>query len=513
MATEGERTGLGLSRWVGLGLLLVSLLVQVALEGGLNPPWRRLWFDTLQQVHPRERPADPPAVVIAIGESSLRTFGQWPWPRDLMAELVLRLQNAGVRAVGVDILFNEPDRLSPARMADWFGAADPDLAERIAAFGDTDQRLAEAMAQSNVVLPIAGLKGEVPEPNRTEINPAVTLDNVAPGELISIPASLRSLPVLQRAAAGQASIYFDNLPDNIVRAVPAVKVIDGAPALLLGPESLRAAEEAFFATVTPARMGLEVDLETLSFPTERNGLFWIHFGRTGGLEDGASDPRYIPAASVLNGDIDPRRLSGKIALLAVTGLGTVDSQTTSLAEEVWGIEAHLQMIEQILAQDFLRRPSEIFLIETAVLGLVGLLLIQLIPRAPPVSSLAVTGATVVAVAGISYVAFRSGWLVDGSGPALGITITAVGLIGASLIERDRERQIQERERAALLAAAKSMQQSVLPEESFEVAGRVRLAAHLTPAFDVGGDLYDHFLLEDGLLFFLVGDVSGKGVAA
>ncbi|MEM9735631.1 MAG: CHASE2 domain-containing protein, partial [Pseudomonadota bacterium] len=119
MATEGERTGLGLSRWVGLGLLLVSLLVQVALEGGLNPPWRRLWFDTLQQVHPRERPADPPAVVIAIGESSLRTFGQWPWPRDLMAELVLRLQNAGVRAVGVDILFNEPDRLSPARMADW----------------------------------------------------------------------------------------------------------------------------------------------------------------------------------------------------------------------------------------------------------------------------------------------------------------------------------------------------------------------------------------------------------
>lgn len=45
-----------------------------------------------------------------------------------------------------------------------------------------------------------------------------------------------------------------------------------------------------------------------------------------------------------------------------------------------------------------------------------------------------------------------------------------------------------------------------PDEGFEVA------AHLVPARAVGGDLYVH-LIEDGRAMFMLGDVSGKGVAA
>ena len=36
---------------------------------------------------------------------------------------------------------------------------------------------------------------------------------------------------------------------------------------------------------------------------------------------------------------------------------------------------------------------------------------------------------------------------------------------------------------------------------------------LEPAREVGGDLYDFYMLEDGRLFFVVGDVSGKGLPA
>ena len=36
---------------------------------------------------------------------------------------------------------------------------------------------------------------------------------------------------------------------------------------------------------------------------------------------------------------------------------------------------------------------------------------------------------------------------------------------------------------------------------------------MTPAREVGGDLYDFFLLGSDRLFFLVGDVAGKGVSA
>ena len=45
-----------------------------------------------------------------------------------------------------------------------------------------------------------------------------------------------------------------------------------------------------------------------------------------------------------------------------------------------------------------------------------------------------------------------------------------------------------------------------PEEGFEVA------AHLVPARSVGGDLYVHFV-ENGRAVFMLGDVSGKGMAA
>ena len=42
---------------------------------------------------------------------------------------------------------------------------------------------------------------------------------------------------------------------------------------------------------------------------------------------------------------------------------------------------------------------------------------------------------------------------------------------------------------------------------------IDLCASMEPAREVGGDLYDFFLTEDGMLCFLVGDVSGKGMAA
>ncbi|MEM0922325.1 MAG: CHASE2 domain-containing protein [Pseudomonadota bacterium] len=506
-----------MSRWIGLALLLVVLLGHSTLGDGLSPPWRRLWFDTLQVTAPRERPADPPAVIVAVDEGSIRAFGQWPWPRDHIAVLIDRLQDAGVRAIGVDILFSEPDRLSPLSLARWFESADRQLANRLEEFGDTDAALAEAIRRSQVILPIAGIGADFPASrNNIGLDPPVLLEGFASRPpLVEFADGLRATPRLQQAAASQAAIAFDGLPDGVVRRVPAVQWIADRPTLILGAETLRVAEQAFFGTVKPAELGLTVDLETLSFPVERDGSFWLRFGR---FEE--NDPRYLPAAKVINGEIGADVLKGKIALLAVTGFGTVDSQTTPLAQEVWGIEAHLQMIEQIVTEDFLRRPAELFVIETVLLGMIGILLIQVVPRAPPATSLAVAMGLSCGLVAVSFIAFRFGWLFDASGPLLGSAVTWAGLLGSSLVERDRERLIERSEREAemrarelLLAAAAAMQRSVLPLPEFEREGQVRLAAHLTPSFDVGGDLYDHFLLDEKRLFLLVGDVSGKGIAA
>ena len=65
-----------------------------------------------------------------------------------------------------------------------------------------------------------------------------------------------------------------------------------------------------------------------------------------------------------------------------------------------------------------------------------------------------------------------------------------------------------------LKVAQELQLSMLPKAYSPAADNNRLDIYgsLTPAREVGGDLYD-FLVRDGKLFFCIGDVSGKGVPA
>ncbi|NUO77910.1 MAG: CHASE2 domain-containing protein [Lysobacter sp.] len=55
-------------------------------------------------------PPDDDVIVVAVDDQSLSELGQWPWPRDLHAQLLDRLGQAGVRGVALDLVFAEPDR-------------------------------------------------------------------------------------------------------------------------------------------------------------------------------------------------------------------------------------------------------------------------------------------------------------------------------------------------------------------------------------------------------------------
>ena len=54
------------------------------------------------------RPVSGNVALIAVDEKSLKEQGRWPWPRSKLGELVDKLSNAGVAAIGFDILFPEP---------------------------------------------------------------------------------------------------------------------------------------------------------------------------------------------------------------------------------------------------------------------------------------------------------------------------------------------------------------------------------------------------------------------
>jgi sigma-B regulation protein RsbU (phosphoserine phosphatase) len=66
-----------------------------------------------------------------------------------------------------------------------------------------------------------------------------------------------------------------------------------------------------------------------------------------------------------------------------------------------------------------------------------------------------------------------------------------------------------------LDAARRLQMAMVPQSFPEPSAAFPLDLHasIEPAREVGGDLYDFFPTEDGMLCFLIGDVSGKGMPA
>ena len=77
---------------------------------------REALFDTYQRLLPRER-RSAPVTIVEIDEAALAERGQWPWPRTLVAELVSRIAGHEPAAIGLDLLFPEPDRFSPAEIS------------------------------------------------------------------------------------------------------------------------------------------------------------------------------------------------------------------------------------------------------------------------------------------------------------------------------------------------------------------------------------------------------------
>ena len=63
-----------------------------------------------------------------------------------------------------------------------------------------------------------------------------------------------------------------------------------------------------------------------------------------------------------------------------------------------------------------------------------------------------------------------------------------------------------------LRMARRIQHALLPKDLPELEGW-EIAYHYQPAREVGGDFYDFLRLEDGRVGLVIGDVSGKGIAA
>ena len=102
------------------------------------------------------------------------------------------------------------------------------------------------------------------------------------------------------------------------------------------------------------------------------------------------------------------------------------------------------------------------------------------------------------------------------GTLVGVGLLIIFFVVYSVLRRRAARRLAEMKAAkerieSELRIARDIQMSMVPQVFPDCEG-IDLYASMTPAREVGGDLYDYLLLSDHL-YFCVGDVSGKGVPA
>ncbi len=466
-------------------------------------------FDQYQQWFPRERVSSP-VVIVGIDENALAVAGQWPWPRTRVAELLARIQSMGPAAVGFDITFNEPDRLSPGEVEKALPNLPRAVADSLRALPSNDAILAAQIAKSAVVLAVVGEKD----------SSAGTLRGIAP--LLAddqVSAALRqyagyqgSLEVLTSRAATQAVINGDS-HQGVIRSAPVLANVKGTPVAGLSVAMWQAAtgSPVLATSVRGGQALLAVD--QLRIPMSRDGTFLIWFGRD------ASSSRIVSAGDVLQGKVVPETFQNKLVLIGATGLGLLDYKTTPLGQLVPGVDIHAQMIEQMFDGRFLTRPSWFVAIEITFL-ILGALVIWRVGASLPAQrmvALAIGIAALQVIAGL--VVFRAaGGVMDMAWPAVGTLLAGALVLADSLSRSEHHRRVLREQAARIsgeLSAAQRIQMGLLPnpQEVFAGERRFTVAALLEPARSVGGDFYDCFMLDDDRLFFVVADVSGKGLPA
>ena len=97
--------------------------------------------------------------------------------------------------------------------------------------------------------------------------------------------------------------------------------------------------------------------------------------------------------------------------------------------------------------------------------------------------------------------------------ALGLMLLAVGIyFNGKRKQKERLRQIEEDRKNNELAAARDLQQSMLPKENPKRAD-LDIATFIRSSTEVGGDYYDFFPQPDGVIFSVCGDATGHGVTS
>jgi len=442
-----------------LALLLLLLLAAVRFaDPAIVERVRVTFFDFLQTLLPRSANTGKVAIV-DIDEASLHAVGQWPWPRSKIAELTAALAEMRPAVIGFDILFPEPDRLSPSELVRVLPSIDASARDQLLRLPSNDALLARSFRSAPVVLAMAAEPAASASPADSAMPPdsfVFSDDPAATDHLARFARLIVSLRDLDTAAAGRGTVTLARDADGVVRRMGGAVVIgdDAFPTLTVEMARVAAGSKRIELETDPSGIsGLRVGDRSL--PADETGHLWIRYARPG-LEP------IISASDVLARRVDPAAISGKLVLVGTTAAGVADYVATPFGNRLSGLEVHGQLLEGIIGGDLLNRPGHMLAVELLLLLVVGGAVIVAGRQLPGWRLLPFVCGVMMLVGGIALLAYwRNRLLLDPTFAfivAILLYMTAV-TEGILAEERARRRTEEELRRALIRAEAASKAKS------------------------------------------------------
>jgi adenylate cyclase len=360
------------------------------------------------------RGVDERIVILDIDEKSLQEVARWPWPRDVMADVIEKLfDKYGVAIVAFDVVFAEADHSSGIRVLDElalgalkevpsFLQSYRELRPRL----DNDARFAQAIKGKPVVLGYylnseknAKRIAAIPEP----VLPKGTFQgrNIPFTSWVGFGGNLEQI-ARNAASAGHFNPITDD--DGVVRRVPMIAELDGAYYEALSLAVVRTI--LGFPKVEPGYApdrflqrgytGLEwLQVGPLAIPVDETASALIPYrGRKFSFA-------YVSLADVIAGRVPLERLQGKIALVGTTAPGLLDLRSTPVDNVFPGVEVHANLIAGMLDKKIKLKPPYMLGAEVVLLLVGGVALSMLIPMLAPLWATLLTLAGLLAITGLN----------------------------------------------------------------------------------------------------------------
>ena len=392
------------SIWMVIIFAVVLLGVRIDNSDPVKTLRYKTW-DYFQQIQPRANISDR-VVVVNITESDLKKYGQWPWPRHILALLHANLTDSGAVLVNYNVLFAEPDRMGGKEYLKSFPMTDEVREQLVAFLTDTDSVFAYAINESNNVVLMMSVKSDKDQilPTTT---PIIQKGEVLPW-LYEYNGIVPPLTQLTVGAKGLGVNVTSPEPDAVVRKMPVLIRVGEKiyPSMLL--ENIRLVNRSKRIKVIAKQHGIDEILvsKKAGIPVNHNAEMYINY----------ADPEKYTQLSVeqVFSTEHADKIKGRIVILGMdaAGLSVLKYTPHGLTTDQM-ITA--QALDTTMTGDYLYRIPKADTYEIVFMGLLGLLLIILIPR---VSVLFSVPLLLLVLGGISYASFSAyankGFLVDPS---------------------------------------------------------------------------------------------------